>query len=140
MKIAFKKLSPHAVTPTKAHSTDAGYDLTAISGALSNNEAWWECRTGLAVAIPPGYVGLIFPRSSIRKTCHALRNSVGVIDAGYTGEIVFSFSLNNWGDTYNAGDRVGQLVIIPIPEVELVEVTDLPETDRGNKGFGSSGR
>lgn len=139
MKIAFKKLDSRAVTPTRAHDMDAGFDLTAISSSLNKKGDWWECGTGIAVAIPPGHVGLIFPRSSIRKTCHMLRNAVGVIDAGYTGELIFSFSYSEMGDAYRTGDRIGQLVIMPLPPVELVEVTDLPHTERGANGLGSTG-
>lgn len=89
-------------------------------------------------------MGLIFPRSSIAKTDLALTNSVGVIDSGYRGEIKFKFALNTDDSkldfaTYKVGDRIGQLVIMPYPQIELVEAEELSDSERGTGGFGSSG-
>lgn len=156
LQVKVKKLSDNAVVPKYAKFSDAGLDLTATSYAYENGRHVYG--TGLAVEIPEGYVGLIFPRSSICKYDLRLTNSVGVIDAGYRGEIKFQFEnhamnvdLNpNIGtpgilwprDTkiYKVGDRIGQLVIMPYPEVELVETTELSDSERGNLGFGSSGQ
>ena len=100
------------------------------------------CKTGIAVEIPPGYFGAIFPRSSIRNTPLILSNCVGVIDSGYRGEIVFSFRWVNTADgaQYKPGDRIGQLVILPLPEVEFEEVLVLSNSQRGTGGFGSTGK
>ena len=94
--------------------------------------------------IPDGHVGLIYPRSSVSKTPHSLRNHVGVIDSGYRGEIVFKFgwveSSSNSVEIYNAGDRIGQIIIMPYPKVEFIEVDELSTSDRGVGGFGSTGQ
>ena len=98
--------------------------------------------TGLAVEIPEGMVGLVFPRSSIRDKDLVLSNSVGVIDSGYRGEIMATFNLKNpWSpdDVYKVGDRIAQLVIMPVPLAHYVEVDELSETERGKEGHGSTG-
>ena len=137
MKVKFKKIDLNAVIPSKAHATDAGFDLVGTSKTVS--EKYTEIGTGLAVSIPKGFVGLIFPRSSISNYSNLLSNSVGVIDAGYHGEIKFRFKTLGWNKTYEVGDKIGQLVIMPIPEIELVEVQELEDSERGQAGFGSSG-
>lgn len=141
MKINFSKLHPDAVTPKRAHDTDACFDLVATETDFAPN-GMFVCKTGIAVEIPPGFFGAIFPRSSIRSTPLVLSNSVGVIDSGYRGEIVFSFRWVNTADgmQYKAGDRIGQIVILPLPEVEFEEVTSLSESKRGTGGFGSTGK
>jgi dUTP pyrophosphatase len=141
MKINFTKLSKDAVTPKRAHDTDAGFDLVAIECDFAPG-GMFVCKTGIAVEIPPGFFGAIFPRSSIRNTPLILSNCVGVIDSGYRGEIVFSFRWVNTADgaQYKAGDRIGQLVILPLPEVEFEEVLVLSESKRGTCGFGSTGK
>jgi dUTP pyrophosphatase len=149
MEVKIKKLVENAVIPKYAHSTDAGLDLTAIS--KENKNGVYIYGTGLAIEIPEGYVGLIFPRSSNYKQDLWLTNCVGVIDSGYRGEIKFMFKdvLTNRtlfpGEydehkTWEVGDRVGQLIIIPYPSINLVEVNDLSDSDRGEGGFGSSGK
>lgn len=143
MILKVKKLNEKAVIPTKANPGDAGLDLTAISTSqhLDRNGITVEYGTGLAFEIPEGHVGLIFPRSSIHKTSLSLTNAVGVIDSGYRGEVKFKFRdlSNNIGKVYQIGDRVGQLVIIPIPEVEVVISEELSDTQRGSGAFGSTG-
>ena len=140
MEVKVKKLHKDAVIPTYARLGDAGLDLTAISVEMDEN-CNHVYHTGLAIEIPQGYVGLIFPRSSISKTDMCLRNSVGVIDSGYRGEITFKFKRFVDGvKLYNEGDRVGQLIIIPYPNITLVESDELSETERGQGGYGSSGR
>lgn len=140
IQIKFKKLTSTAKTPTRAHESDAGFDFYADGPALFNG-AWPVNHTGIAVEIPPGYFGAMFSRSSIRDTGLSLCNSVGVIDSGYRGEIVFSFyGFAGVRRLYESGDKIGQLVILPLPKVELVEVDELSRSDRGAKGLGSTGR
>jgi dUTP pyrophosphatase len=140
MKVRFKKLSEKAVTPKYAKPGDAGMDMVATS--LVKSEVFYEYGTDIAVEIPEGYVGLLFPRSSISKTKQILANHVGVVDSGYRGEIKFRFKKLDWdnGEVYEIGDKIGQLVIIPYPTIELEEVSELSETNRGNGAFGSSGK
>ena len=152
LDVKIKKLHKDAAIPTKAHQYDAGFDLTAVS--KSYDEYGNICYgTGLAFSIPENFVGLIFPRSSICKKDLSLANSVGVIDSGYLGEVSFKFkptlrkSAWNSGvyetddvDEYEIGERIGQLIIIPIPQINLVECDDLGDSERGVGGFGSSGK
>lgn len=140
MKIRFKKLHQDAQQPKKAHNTDAGFDLTATS--IHVNGSLVEYGTGIAVEIPEGYVGLVFPRSSIcKKTIH-LTNSVGVIDSGYRGEVMAKFRLDALDEPisiYNVGERIAQLIIMPIPSVTFQEAEELSDSDRGTGGYGSTG-
>ena len=140
MKIKIKKLLPEAVIPQYAHPTDAGLDLTAVSKVEEPNSIV-TYGTGLAFEIPAGYVGLLFPRSSNSKKDLILTNSVGVLDSGYNGEVTLKFkkTIEN-GVTYEIGDRIGQLIIIPFPKIEFQEVEKLSETERGTGGFGSTGK
>ena len=148
MKVNIKKLSDSAVIPTKAHNTDAGFDITAITKEfehLPDGQKIISYGTGLAIEIPNNYVGLIFPRSSIYKKSLTLANCVGVIDSGFIGEIKFKFKIDSgsrpmYGATYDIGDRVGQLIIIPYPEIEFNEVDSLKDTKRGSGGYGSTGK
>jgi len=157
--IRFKKLHPDAVTPTYAKDGDAGLDLTATRMFMGTNYIQYD--TGIAVEIPDGYVGLVFPRSSITKMAAgvSLKNSVGVIDSGYRGEIILRFDVPSESFRIDAetfryvtkdgfqeelaipqiGERIGQLMIIPYPTIYLEEVDELSSTDRGEGGFGSTG-
>lgn len=169
MEVKFKKLSDKAVIPTKAHPTDAGFDMTAAE--IKITEDYVSYKTNIALEIPEGYVGLLFPRSSNSKKDLLLANSVGVIDSHYRGDVEFRFKrilmpimqdvmiapptgdiLTDAKNTrkvpglayrddfiYKKGDKIGQLVIMPIPEITLVETDELTETDRGETGFGASG-
>lgn len=160
MKVKIKKLVPNAVVPTKAHPTDACFDLTATSRTIDEygNIVY---GTGLAFEIPEGYVGKLYPRSSICEYDIDLSNSTGIIDSGYRGEvmakfkpavrtfksdhercknIIFSGLPNNSLTAYNVGDRIAQLIIMPLPKIELEEATELSSTDRGIGGYGSSGK
>lgn len=140
LRVNVKKLSDKAVMPQYAKPGDAGMDMTATS--LIKSEVYYEYGTDIAVEIPEGYVGLLFPRSSISKTKQILANHVGVIDSGYRGEIKFRFKKLAWdnGEVYNIGDRIGQLIIIPYPQVALFEVDELSSSDRGDGGYGSTGK
>lgn len=141
-------LEEDAIMPTKAHSSDAGFDLYSREDKLiparhnmfnikEENSATFD--TGVHIEIPEGYVGFLKSKSGLNVKHHI--TSDGVIDAGYTGSIVVK--LYNHGEdfyTVKKGDKITQLVILPIPEVELVQVNSLEESERGDKGFGSSGR
>jgi len=134
MKVNIKKLNDNAVVPFYAHDTDAGMDLTAISA--EDDSGVMTYKTGIAMEIPKGYVGLLFPRSSVYKIHHSLANSVGVIDSGYRGEIMFKYYKDEY--EYAVGDRVGQIIIIPYPQIEFNEVAELDDSNRGEAGFGST--
>ena len=139
MKVKIMKLDAAAVIPKYAKNGDAGMDLHAVSFGIDQNNNY-VYGTGLAMEIPEGHVGLIFPRSSISKTAHSLRNAVGVIDSGYRGELIFKFDINTHNSpVYEIGDRVGQIVILPYPEIEFDEVFELSKTSRGKGGYGSTG-
>jgi dUTP pyrophosphatase len=140
MKVKIKKIDANAVIPKYAKPGDAGLDLTATSEKWNDDNTMVTYGTGLAVEIPEGYVGLVFPRSSVSKTTLNLTNSVGVIDSGYRGEIMFKFRYLEEGMIYDIGDRIGQLIIMPYPQVEFEEVEDLSSTERGEGGFGSTGK
>lgn len=137
MRIRIKKTHPNAVVPKYAHFGDAAVDLTCVR--LWEDDHGNICYgTGLAMEIPEGHVGLLFPRSSVSRMDVRLANAVGVIDSGYRGEVMLKF--DRQGDKlYKVGDRVGQLMLVPIPSIQFVEVINLPDTDRSAGGFGSSG-
>tara|TARA_R100000030_G_scaffold74357_1_gene57598 strand:+ start:584 stop:1000 length:417 start_codon:yes stop_codon:yes gene_type:complete len=138
MNVNIKKLHPDAVIPRYAKQGDAGLDLTAVDVIAEGTTLTY--KTGLAVEIPPWHVGLLFPRSSVYKTGQTLTNCVGVIDSGYRGEIMLKYTLSPYAKEYDIGDRVGQLIIMPYPKIHFVEVENLTPTDRGEGGYGSTGR
>lgn len=139
MKVRIKRLNPNAVVPKYAKSGDAAIDLTVTSVVDEPYQVTYGF--GWAVEIPEGYVGLVFPRSSIKNTELVLSNSVGVIDSGYRGEImaVFKKLAGSVSKKYYIGDRVAQLIIIPYPQIEFQITDELSETERGAGGFGSTG-
>jgi dUTP pyrophosphatase len=138
MLLKFKRLDERAQLPKKARTGDAGYDIVATDRKLQ--ASFVEYSTGLAVEIPPGHVGLLFPRSSITNTGLLLKNSVGVLDSGYRGEFTFRFTvLDNSGPFYLPGERVGQLVIVPCADLEPTFVEELSSSERGTGGYGSTG-
>lgn len=141
----------NAEVPEYQQDGDAGMDLKAVEKKKHTKTELWF-KTGLKMAIPRGYVGLIFPRSSISEKPLLLSNSVGVIDSGYRGEIEVRFDKQvtgykedgspHYGDIfqYEVGDRIAQMIIIPYPKVEFVETESLNfDTSRGSGGFGSTG-
>ena len=143
MKVNIKRLHPNAVIPTYAKEGDAGMDLVATS-VISETHTQITYGLGIALEIPNGFVGLVFPRSSIRKTRLQLSNSVGVIDSGYRGELQATFNkitttLENQKNDYKVGDRIAQIMIIPYPSIDFQEVEYLSNTQRGEGGFGSTG-
>lgn len=144
MKVKIKKLSPEAIIPTYAKDGDAGMDMVATK-IISDNLGAVTYGTDIAMEIPKGFVGLIFPRSSVRKTNLQLSNSVGVVDSGYRGEIQATFNKiqgidNVERDSYKVGDRICQIMIIPYPPIQFEEVEELNNTERGEGGFGSTGK
>lgn len=139
MKVKIKRLSENAVIPTYAKDGDAGMDLVATSKEYDKNGNV-VFGTSLAFEIPKGYVGLLFPRSSNAKMDLLLSNSVGVLDSGYRGEVLFKFKITlRDAYMYEIGDRIGQLIIMPYPTIEFEEVEELSETERGSGGYGSTG-
>ena len=142
MKVKVKQLHPNAKIPQYAKPGDAGLDLVAVDREI--NDKYIEYKTGLAFEIPEGYVGLLFPRSSITKYDLLLKNSVGVIDSSYRGEVLLRFydagENGEWDYYYNIGDKVGQLMILPYPSIELEKVEELSTTERGAGGYGSTGK
>ena len=143
MKVRIKKLNENAVIPSYAKSGDAGMDLVATS-IISETDTQITFGIGLALEIPKGFVGLIFPRSSVRKTRLMLSNCVGVVDSGYRGELQATFNKVNQNsiaeNDYKVGDRIAQIMIIPHPEIEFEEADELSDTERGEGGFGSTGK
>lgn len=141
LSVKIKKLHENAVIPTYSKVGDAGMDLT-ITSVISETVTDVTYGFGIALEIPRGYVGLVFPRSSVRKYDLSLTNSVGVIDSGYRGEIQATFKKTNGLDSfkYNTGERGAQIVIMPYPNVEFIEFKDLSDSERGDGGFGSTGK
>ena len=162
LKVKIKKLNENAVIPTYAKYGDAGMDLVATSKYYDDNGNI-VYGTGLAFEIPKGYVGLLFPRSSNSKQQLLLSNSVGVIDSSYRGEVMLKFKssassfslktlfklifnqyakitiINNVKTSYNVGERIGQIIILPYPQIEFEESEELSETERNTGGYGSTG-
>lgn len=143
MYVKIKKLDPNAVIPQYAHNGDAGMDLVATRMWI--DEQGNICYgTGIAMEIPMGFVGLVFPRSSIAKKQLVLSNAVGVIDAIYRGEILAKFKPTTnlplrGSEIYQVGERIAQIIIVPYPKIEFEEVAELSETERQDGGYGSSG-
>ena len=145
MELKIKKLSDKAIMPIRAHEGDAGLDLTTTSITSEINECGQFIlvyHSDIAVEIPDGYVGLLFPRSSIAKKSIQFTNAVGVIDSGYRGEIMAKVR-NTSGDSipavYKVGEKFAQLVIVPyVSDITITETTELQDSDRGAGGYGSS--
>jgi len=141
IELPIQKLRSNAVVPLRAYSGDAGLDLSACERVELAPGARALVPTGLAVAIPEGYAGYVQPRSGL-ATKHGISivNTPGLVDSGYRGELLVNL-LNTDGDetfVVEPGMRIAQLVILELPEVELVEVDELPASERGVRGFGSS--
>ena len=136
IEIKVKKTHPDAVLPKYAFEGDAGMDIVSVGKKMT--EKYLEYQTGLKLEIPEGYVCLIFPRSSVSKKDLMLCNSVGVLDSGYRGELIFRFQ--RFGEeVYEVGDKIGQIMIVPYPKVEIKEVDELNDSVRGEGGWGSTG-
>lgn len=133
------KLSPQAVLPTRAHPDDAGLDLYALEPVTLGPGQGETVGTGIAVALPAGHVGLVADRSSLAK--RGLKTAGGVIDAGYRGELkVLLWNLSGQPQTLARGERVGQLLILPMAAPSVREAESLDQTARGANGFGSTGQ
>ena len=140
MELKVQKLSKYARLPSKANQDDAGWDLYASEDAIIEPAHRTIVGTDIAMAIPTGYVGLIWDRSGM-ATKRGIHRFAGVIDSGYRGEIkVCLWNASDEHYVINKGDRVAQLLIQPVPAFPLIEVQNLDNTDRGSDGFGSSGQ
>lgn len=139
--VRVKRLHPDAIIPSYSKEGDAGMDLT-VTSIISNTTSQVSYGFGIAMEIPKGYVGLIFPRSSVRNYELILSNCVGVIDSGYRGEIQATFNKSNGLDSfkYKVGDRGAQIIILPFPKVRMIESEDLTNTERNTGGFGHTGK
>lgn len=145
MKIKFKKLNPYAITPTKAYQDDAGYDLYAYNQYTIKPGQTMQIATGIILDIPKGYYIQIVPRSGLSyKTSLRIPNSPGTVDSGYHGELMVLLQ-NTATDPFesyvvNRGDRIAQMILRRIENYELEETDCIEESERGDKGFGSSGK
>ncbi|MBA3733925.1 MAG: dUTP diphosphatase [Actinobacteria bacterium] len=136
-----QRLRPEAVVPERAYSGDAGLDLTACEHVELAPGERALVGTGLAVAIPEGYAGFVQPRSGLAaQNGLTVVNSPGLVDSGYRGELRVVLLNTDRVEPFvvEPGMRIAQLVVLPIPELELVEVEELPSSERGVRGFGSS--
>ena len=136
-------MTSQGVLPTRAHSTDAGLDLTATrltQEVDASGKLTLVYHTDIAVEIPEGFVGLLFMRSSIANRSITLVNAVGVIDSGFIGEIISKFKITTDAipSVYQPGEKFAQLVIVPIQLDDAEFVDELSETDKGSDGFGST--
>jgi len=137
------KLNEGATLPSRAHEGDAGVDLCAVEAAHIGPGERWSVGTGIAVEVPDGHAGLVLPRSGLaREHGIALVNAPGLIDSGYRGEVSILLLNTDPAETFRIepGDRIAQLVIVPIVFAEPVEAEALSRSARGDDGFGSSGR
>lgn len=139
--VKVKKLDSNAVIPSYSKVGDAGMDLT-ITKEIENTSFSVSYGFGIAMEIPKGYVGLIFPRSSVRNQDLILSNCVGVIDSGYRGELQATFKKTQGLDSikYKVGERGAQIIILPYPTIYMTEVPELSDSERGTGGFGSTGK
>lgn len=143
MELKFKKLREDAVIPSYAHEGDAGLDLTSIGFTQEfdrSGKMVLVYHTGLAVEIPEGHVGLILCRSSIAERSVIMTNCVGVIDHGYSGEITVKFKINTDAlpTIYKEGEKIAQLIVMPFPKIEPVEVENIQVGERGENGYDST--
>ena len=136
MKIKIKKVYSDAILPTKANETDAGFDCYAYSCSKTDN--YLEYNLGFQIEIPETFFGLLVARSSITNYDLMVKNSVGIIDSGYRGDV--KLRTKTFGENiYKLGDRVCQLIILPLPKIELEEVDTLDDNNDRKGGFGSTG-
>jgi dUTP pyrophosphatase len=141
IELAVRRLRPDAQLPTRAYAHDAGIDLSACERVELGPGERALVPTGLAVAIPEGYAGYVQPRSGLASR-HGISivNTPGLVDAGYRGELLVNLVNTDRRETFvvEPGMRIAQLVVLPVPHVDILEVDELPESERGAKGFGSS--
>ncbi|HEU5362784.1 MAG TPA: dUTP diphosphatase [Gaiellaceae bacterium] len=143
MRLPVKRMRDGAVVPARAYPGDAGMDLASCERVELAPGARALVPTGLAVAIPDGYAGYVQPRSGLAAR-HGISivNTPGLVDSGYRGELLVNLVNHDEAETFvvEPGMRIAQLVVLPVPPVEPVEVEELPASERGVGGFGSSGR
>ena len=141
IELPVRRLRPDARLPARAYAGDAGFDLAACERVELGPGERAAVPTGLAVAIPEGYAGFVQPRSGLAaRNGLTIVNTPGLVDSGYRGELVVIL-LNTDREVpfvVEPGMRIAQLVVVPVPEVELVELDELPASERGVRGFGSS--
>ena len=141
VEVLITRVRPDAVVPARAYDGDAGLDLSACDRVELAPGERALVRTGLAVAIPEGYAGYVQPRSGLAAQ-HGISivNTPGLVDSGYRGELLVNLVNHDPAEAFvvEPGMRIAQLVILPVPAVELVEVDELPASERGVRGFGSS--
>ena len=141
IELPIQRVRPDAVVPARAYAGDAGLDLAATERIELGPGERAVVPTGLAVAIPEGYAGFVQPRSGLASR-HGITivNTPGLVDSGYRGELMVVLHNTDRAEPFvvEAGMRIAQLVVLPIPEVEVVEVEELPASERGARGFGSS--
>ncbi|HET9197491.1 MAG TPA: dUTP diphosphatase [Solirubrobacterales bacterium] len=143
MELPVAKLKDEAQLPTRAHEGDAGLDLYACEAAHIGPGERWSVGTGVGVEIPAGHAGLVLPRSGLaRDHGIALVNAPGLIDSGYRGELRVLLLNTDPAETFRVepGERIAQLVIVPVATPAAIEVASLEDSARGEGGFGSSGR
>ena len=141
INIKIKRLNEDAILPEKQHDSDAGYDLHSIEDIILKPNQIYKVKTGIAIQIPNNYGGLVLPRSGLSsKYGISLINTPGLIDSGYRGELLIPL-INHSSNEYtiNKTERVAQLILLEIPEVKIEVTSDLDESDRESKGFGSTG-
>ena len=140
IELPVRRLRPDAQVPARAYTGDAGIDLAACERVELWPGARALVRTGLAVAIPEGYAGYVQPRSGLAsKHGISIVNTPGLVDSGYRGELLVNLlNTDRTPFVVEPGMRIAQLVVLPVPEVTVVEVDELPASERGSRGFGSS--
>jgi dUTP pyrophosphatase len=141
IEVAIRRLHPGAVLPARAYPGDAGFDLAACERVVLGPGERALVPTGLAIAIPDGYAGFVQPRSGLAvKHGISIVNTPGLVDSGYRGELKVALLNTDMQEPFvvEPGMRIAQLVVLPVPELELVEVDELPESERGVRGFGST--
>ena len=143
-QLLVKRLHPDAILPIKATPESAGWDLSVLS--VENDGIGWTVHTGLAIAMKPGHVMMLFPRSGLgTKLGLGLRNTVGIIDSDYRGEIMIKLNRGFYDaqeyvlDTLKPGSRIAQGIVFEVPTVDLIVTDELPSSVRGTGGFGSTG-
>jgi dUTP pyrophosphatase len=143
IELQIQRLRPEASLPGRAYAGDAGLDLATVERVVLRPGERAVVPTGIAVAIPEGFAGFVQARSGLAmRHGIAVVNSPGLVDSGYRGELRVILLNTDRDETFvvEAGDRIAQLVVLPVPELDLVEVEELPESERSVRGFGSSHR
>ncbi len=139
MQLKFKKIHPNAKIPSYAYTGDAGLDLYIPEDLLFKKKERKSIALGIAIEIPEGYVGILFDKSGLSHK-HGLKSYGGIIDSGYRGEVhVGMMNLSDKDYEFKAGDKIIQILIMPVLQAQVVECEQLSESDRGEGAFGSSG-